>query len=703
MNHSFAFLRSIRFRLPMLFMMVSAIPAVVAIVWISSLLNERMEVLLQQRVRDSALTAHNIFEEYAQDMLLKARLMTQTQQMQSTLRQQDKIALINHLSNLRQDLNLGVYNATVEIFDASGKLFVAEPKRSLQQVPDTLVYTAMHRGQYRVSRFFEDDQLRLATALPIFHPEQARPIGAVALSFNVSHKLADEIHKLSAAEIMIFVAPLGEPARLLATTLDEQSSEQLLTSYLAENLQLRQQPEYLLAAVRGDARNGQYYVAAALQTRDMLNLIASLKQILLFVAGAAAFLALIFALGLSRNLINRIVYLVQAARKVEHGELDIRIQLDSDDEFGILARNLDSMRQEIQQTLQQKEAMITNLTIRDQLNQAIITQAGSDLLKEVLMIIIRAINAQKGSIMMVDEDSGKLMLKVVYDPDQGEEPINILEHISFAIGEGIAGQVAATGEALICNDPQHDRRFKTYRFQEMDRRIWNIICIPLKVQDQVLGVISLDNKVGGFEAEDMELLQHLAHQIAIAIQNAELYERSIIDGLTGLFIRRYFEDLLDQELKRSQRFELETSLLMFDIDHFKRFNDTYGHQVGDWVIQKVAQVTRESLRDGVDMAARYGGEEFAVIMPDTSLEEAWLVGERLRKAIEESFIFHDGHKLKITISLGCASFPAQSQSKEQLILFADTALYASKHKGRNCTTRYHSDLSLYERGVFTDR
>ncbi|MBF2055315.1 MAG: diguanylate cyclase [Candidatus Sericytochromatia bacterium] len=703
MKNTLTFLRSIRFRLPMLFMMVSAIPAVVAIVWISSLLNERMEVLLQQRVRDSALTAHNIFEEYAQDILLKARLVTQTQQVQSTLRQQDKIALINQLSALRQDLNLGVYNATVEIFDASGKLFVAEPKRSLQQVSDTLVYTAMHRGQYRVSRFFEDDQLRLATALPIFHPEEARPIGAVALSFNVSHKLADEIHKLSAAEVLIFVAPLGEPARLLATTLDEQSSENLIARYLAEDLRLNQHPEYLLAAVRGDARNGQYYVAAALQTRDMLGLIASLKQILLFVAGAAALLALIFALGLSRNLINRIVYLVQAARKVEHGELDIRIQLDSDDEFGILARNLDSMRQEIQQTLQQKESMITNLTIRDQLNQAIITQAGADLLKEVLMIIIRAINAQKGSIMMVDEDSGKLMLKVVYDPDQGEEPINILEHISFAIGEGIAGQVAATGEALICNEPQHDKRFKTYRFQEMDRRIWNIICIPLKVQDQVLGVISLDNKVGGFEDEDLTLLNHLAHQIAIAIQNAELYERSIIDGLTGLFIRRYFEDLLDQELKRSQRFELETSLLMFDIDHFKRFNDTYGHQVGDWVIQKVAQVTRESLRDGVDMAARYGGEEFAVIMPDTSLEEAWLVGERLRKAIEESFIFHDGHKLKITISLGCASFPAQAQSKEQLILFADTALYASKHKGRNCTTRYHSDLSLYERGVFTDR
>jgi len=694
---------SIRFRLPALFMMVSAIPAVVAIIWISNLLNERMEILLQQRVRDSASIVQNVFEEYAQDILLKARLITQTQQIQQQVYAQDKIPLINHLSTLNQDLNLTLYGAVIEVFDSSGKLFVAEPKRAQQQVPDTLVYTAMNRGQFRVLRFFEQDQLRIATAIPIFHPEQAEAIGVVAVSFNVSHKLADEIHKLAGAEVLLFSAPLGQAPNLLATTLDEQSSEELIAKYLQQELRLSQKPEYLLSALQHDAQNGQYYLAAALETRDMLGLIQSLQQILLFVAGAAAFLALVFSLGLSRNLVSQILYLVQAARKVEHGELDTRIHLDdSQDEFGVLASNLDAMRAEIKQTLQQKEAMIINLTVRDQINHAIISKAGAELLKEVLMIIIRAIDAQKGSIMMIDEESQKLMLKVVYDPDQGAEPINILEHISFAIGEGIAGQVAATGEAVICNEPQQDKRFKTYRFQEMDRRIWNIICIPLQVEEQILGVISLDNKIGGFQEQDMDLLQHLANQIAIAIQNAELYERSIIDGLTGLYVRRYFEDLLDQEIKRSQRFELNTSLLMFDIDHFKRFNDTYGHQVGDWVIQKVAHVTQESIRDGVDMAARYGGEEFAVIMPDTSLDEAWQVGERLRKAIEESFVFHEGHKLKITISLGCAEFPAQAVDKAQLILHADTALYASKHKGRNCTSRYHADLSLYERGIFTD-
>ncbi|MEZ0369114.1 MAG: GGDEF domain-containing protein, partial [Candidatus Sericytochromatia bacterium] len=125
-------------------------------------------------------------------------------------------------------------------------------------------------------------------------------------------------------------------------------------------------------------------------------------------------------------------------------------------------------------------------------------------------------------------------------------------------------------------------------------------------------------------------------------------------------------------------------------------NDTYGHQVGDWVIQKVASVARANIRD-VDMAARYGGEEFAIIMPDTRLEEAWTVGERIRLAVEDSFVFHDGHKLKITISLGCAEYPAQAQTKQSLIMHADTALYASKHQGRNQTTKYDPQLAMYER------
>lgn len=688
-------IKSIRFRLPIMFMMASAIPAIVAIFWISNLLNERMNQMLQQRVNDSAVIVSNVFNQYSEDLLLRARLLAQDSRTQELLKARKRIELINHLSTLSDDLNLNLYGAVLEVFDENTRLLASVPKRGAQHVPDTMVYTALTKGEFKTSRFFQNDKLKISTALPVFHPSSSQALGVVTLSFDVSDKLTNEIHKLADAEVLIFSQPINQAPRLLASTLDMESSERLIQRFANSDPQANE--DYMVAALQGNARNGSYYLMAAVETREMRNVVGSLKDILFFIAGAAAFLALIFALGLSRNLVNRILYLVHAARKVEEGELDQQIVIVSQDEFGTLASTLDSMREEIKSTLVQKESMITNLTIRDKINQAIILESGSSLLKEVLMIIIRAVDAQKGSIMLVDEEAQQLVLKVVFDPEQADEAFKVLEHVTFAIGEGIAGKVAASGEAIICNDTQSDGRFKTYRFQAMDRRIWNMICIPLQVNDEILGVISLDNKSNGFSERDLELVQHLANQIAIAIQNAELYERSIIDGLTGLFIRRYFEDLLDQEIKRSNRFDTPTSLLMFDIDHFKRFNDTYGHQVGDWVIQKVAHIAQESIRDGVDHAARYGGEEFAVIMPETDLKAAMVVAERIRKAIEDSFVFHEGTKLKITVSLGCAEYPAQAGHKEELIRHADTALYASKHKGRNCATAYAQDLAMYER------
>ncbi|MGV3524576.1 MAG: diguanylate cyclase [Candidatus Sericytochromatia bacterium] len=688
--------KSIRLRLPLLFTLISAVPALVAIYWISGVLNTRLEQMLQQRVQENALMVENVFNQYGEDLLLKVRLATQTPRLQELLSSQDRIALINQLSTLHQDLNLSLYGAGIEIYDQTGRLRAAEPKRPTQQVPDTMIYTALKKGEHKVSRYFEGEHLRVSAAMPVFNTRQAGAVGVVAISFDVSHKLADEIRKLMGSEVLIFTHPLGEAPEVLGTTLDEQTSAERVLDYVNNQQQLSQRPAYLLAAVKREARNGQYYLAAAIETRDMLGVIRALQQLLLVVAGAAALLALIAALLLSRRLVRRIVYLVQAARLVEQGELDTPIQLRSADELGGLADNLDAMRREIKRTLQQQELMITHLTVRDQINSAIVRLSGNELLKEVLMLIIEAIAAQKGSIMMMEEATQTLTLKVVYDPVQAEVPINIVDHISFTVGEGIAGMVAATGEAMICNDTRSDRRFKTYRFQEMDGRINNIVCLPLKVDGKVLGVISLDNKIGGFTDEDLTLVQGLANQVAIAIQNAELYERSITDGLTGLFIRRYFEDLLDQELKRSQRSGKPTALMMFDIDHFKRFNDTYGHQVGDWVIQQVARVARESIRDGLDMAARYGGEEFAIIMPETDLSGAMQVAERVRQAVEASFVYHEGHRLTMTISLGCAVFPEQAETKETLIQHADTALYESKHQGRNRSTPYSGRLAVYE-------
>lgn len=685
--------RSIRVKVPLMFMLVSALPLLVAMLWVSNLLNERLEYLLQQKANDSAAIASNVFEQYTEDLLLKTRLIVQSPELAHRLLSDDKIALINQLSDLHQDLNLSLYGAGIEIFDQSARLLVSEPKKATQQVPDTMVYTVLKRGEYKISTFFQQGDLIVSAALPLFDPQHSTAIGVVGLSYKVSYKLAEEIRKLAGAEVIFYVKSLGHEPQILATTLDESSTDELVKQAIKGQSRLPHKPTYLLSSLKSTTRNGSYYLATAIETRDLLAVISSLLQILYFIVAGAICLALLFAWGLSQNLVGKIVYLVKAARRVERGELDQKIQLKSNDELGGLAENLDAMRLEIQQTLGQKENMIAKLTVRDRINRAMIRLSGNELLKEVLMIILDTIHAQKGSIMMLDLQSQTLVLKVVYDPQQAHEPLNVLDHISFKIGEGIAGQVAAIGEAIICNQPRQDKRFKTYRFQEMDQRIWNMVCIPLKVEEQVLGVISLDNKEGGFSEKDLYFVQDLANQVALAIQNAELYERSITDGLTGLFIRRYFEDLLDQELKRSERVHSSLSLVMFDIDHFKRFNDTYGHQVGDWVIQKVAHVAHSSIRD-VDRIARYGGEEFAIIMPETNVDEAWHVAERIRQAVEDSFVYHEGHKLKITISLGCAEYPIHATDKATLIQNADTALYASKHRGRNQTTSFNADLSL---------
>ena len=679
--------RSIRVRLPLLFMLVSTVPALLSVVWISNVLTDRMEDILQQRVHDGVAVVENVLQEYTEDLLLKGRVVAQTQQVQEFLRSRNKIALINELNSLNQDLQLTLYGTVLEVFDESGQAVVSEPKKRTQQVPDRMIYTALRRNEFKISRFFADDQLRIATALPIFYPGQSRAIGVVTLSFNVSDRLADEIRKIAVSEVMFFKGhDEGNALTLLASTLDEVTSTSLIERYLKNDLKLKSKPEYVLATRQSNARNGLYQLGVAVETRNMLAVIDSLRNLLYLIALVAALLGFLSALGLSRRLVQYIVYLVQAARKVERGELDDPIYLASKDELGGLAEHLDAMRREIKSTLEQKEVMIDNLMVRDQLNQAIIRKVGNELLKEVLMIIIHSVNAQKGSIMMVDKIQEKLLLKVVYDPMQSEQPENVLEEISFALGEGIAGEVAQTGEPVICNDTQKDKRFKTYRFQQMDQRIWNMICIPLKVGEDVLGVVSLDNKGEGFTQEDLTKVNHLAGQVAIAVQNAELYERSITDGLTQLFIRRYFDDHLEQEIKRTLRTKSSVALLLFDIDHFKRFNDTYGHQVGDWVIQKVAAVAKGCIRDGLDMAARYGGEEFVLLLHETSLEQGILVGERIRENIRNANLWNSQYQY--TVSIGAFSaIPDSSISLEQMIEKSDQAMYRAKKAGRDCVYR----------------
>jgi diguanylate cyclase (GGDEF)-like protein len=167
----------------------------------------------------------------------------------------------------------------------------------------------------------------------------------------------------------------------------------------------------------------------------------------------------------------------------------------------------------------------------------------------------------------------------------------------------------------------------------------------------------------------------------------QLQEQAIRDPLTGAFNRRYFSEALDQEAARSARENTPFSILILDVDHFKQFNDTYGHKCGDIVLQSLANFLNENTRQG-DIVCRYGGEEFVILMTDATPEDAYKRAELFRKRFEEMILEYEGKKLNCTFSAGIASYPAHDRASETLLTFADQALYRSKASGRNRTTLY---------------
>ncbi len=181
--------------------------------------------------------------------------------------------------------------------------------------------------------------------------------------------------------------------------------------------------------------------------------------------------------------------------------------------------------------------------------------------------------------------------------------------------------------------------------------------------------------------------------------NEEIRLLSITDALTGCFNRTYLSDRFSQEITRSQRYGHNLSIVLTDIDHFKRVNDTYGHQVGDMVLKAFASCVSSQIREKIDWAVRYGGEEFLIVLPETTSSGAGIMAERLRKAVEGLEVIHDGQSIKITASFGGASVDfggtsrdERSLTMEQLINLADEQLYKSKNEGRNRISLMEADL-----------
>lgn len=189
------------------------------------------------------------------------------------------------------------------------------------------------------------------------------------------------------------------------------------------------------------------------------------------------------------------------------------------------------------------------------------------------------------------------------------------------------------------------------------------------------------NKAAAFE--NIKLLETLTKQTTVLLENQELFNQSITDEKTKLFNQRYLNFRFEQEINRSKRFKQNFALFVFDIDHFKKFNDTHGHLVGDQVLIEVAKVIKNSFRS-TDVTARFGGEEFVAIILETNAGNAFDLANRVRKTIQNNTVMTpDGKNLNVTVSIGLAMFPAHGESSKELFELADKALYRAKAKGRN--------------------
>ena len=307
------------------------------------------------------------------------------------------------------------------------------------------------------------------------------------------------------------------------------------------------------------------------------------------------------------------------------------------------------------------------------------TLSVQQVLERLLDRTLRHLDAEIGSILLLGPDS---MLQAVTTRGLPDE---VAERVTMKVGEGISGYVAATGQPLLIPDVEVDPRFARCNRERYYTR--SFISSPLLRMNTVLGVVNVNNKRSqeSFVPDDLHLLEAIAGHAAVALGNARQYEETLQraqrDALTGLANHGHLFASLDREVERAARYKRELSLVMIDIDHFKRYNDRFGHPSGDEALVKVANAISEVSRVH-DIVARYGGEEFTVILPETDLEGATAFGEKARQAIESSGFGPDG-RADLTVSAGCASLGADLDTANELIEAADSQLYRAKAQGRN--------------------
>ncbi len=307
-----------------------------------------------------------------------------------------------------------------------------------------------------------------------------------------------------------------------------------------------------------------------------------------------------------------------------------------------------------------------------------------DVLDNLMQMVARLLGPENWSLMLLDDDKQELYFEIVVG-----EAAAAIRHMRLPVGEGIAGWVAAERRPLVVPRVADDERFCDRMDRASEFKTESILAVPLEYAGKVLGVIEMVSSAQErrFTAADLTLLEPFADFAAIAINNARNFRRiedlTLTDEWTSLYNARFLRRCIEEEVERANRYHHPVSVVFIDLDHFKKVNDNHGHSIGSTVLKEVADVLWTIVRN-TDRPARYGGDEFVIVMPETDKGGAASLGERIRETIaSKAFAARDGVNVRVTASLGLATYPDDATDAKTLLATADQAMYLGKARGRN--------------------